>query len=236
MNTTILQQILTALDRDNKSTLYDVILQTLRSRNPAHQRHRDSILLHIPDVLDVLFEHSNDALVIGAMRIATATYQAEVQSLIQQHSSFNFKGTTALLAQLEDFSIARMGQRIQELAPHLWVLLGVLLDADHLQRKRKLEENPSNLDMDVDVDPSDIAMAMFGNDGSNDDESDDEGLDDSTDSSTDEAEIEGSDHEGAEADNEGECTPPKRHYRKQNAARRNTILLFIVSVMIKHFE
>ena len=111
MITMVLQQILTALDRDNKSTLYDVILQTLQSQNPAHQCHRDLILLHIPDVLDVLSEHSNDALVIGAMRIATATYQAEVQSLIQ-HSGFNFKGTTASLAQLEDFSITRMGQQI----------------------------------------------------------------------------------------------------------------------------
>ena len=100
MNTTVLQQILTALNCDNKSTLYDVILQTLQSQNPAHQHHCDSILLHIPDVLDVLSEHSNDALVIGAMRIATAMYQAEVQSLIQQHSGFNFKGTTASLALL----------------------------------------------------------------------------------------------------------------------------------------
>ena len=74
MNTTVLQQILTALDRDNKSTLYDVILQTLQSWNPAHQHHLDSILLYVPDVLDVLSGHSNDALVIGAMRIATATY------------------------------------------------------------------------------------------------------------------------------------------------------------------
>ena len=89
------------------------------------------------------------------------------------------------------------------------MLLGVLLDADHLQRKWKLKENPLNLDMDVYVDLSDIAMAMFGNNGSNNDESDDEGLDDSP---TGEPEIEGSDHKGAEADSEGELTPPKHYY------------------------
>ena len=132
------------------------------------------------------------------MRIATAMYQAEVQSLIQEHSGFNFKGTTALLAQLEEFSIMRMGQQIQELAPNIWVLLGVLLDADHLQRKWKLEENPLNLDMDVDVDLSDIAMAMFGNNGSNDDESDDKGLNNSMDNPAGQPEMEGSDHEGAD--------------------------------------
>ena len=73
----VLQQILTALDRDNKSTLYDVILQTLWSRNPAHQCNRDSILLHIPDVLDVLSEYSNDALVIGAMYMTCSDHQEQ---------------------------------------------------------------------------------------------------------------------------------------------------------------
>jgi hypothetical protein len=49
----LLQQVLTALDNDNSSTLYELVLQTLRSQDLAHQRHRASLLSCIPDVLDL---------------------------------------------------------------------------------------------------------------------------------------------------------------------------------------
>jgi len=48
--------------------------------------------------------------------------------LIHPQNGFHFTGTSASLAQLEDFSIARMGRKIQEVAPNLWQLLGDLLE------------------------------------------------------------------------------------------------------------
>ena len=126
----LLKQVLAALDNDNSSTLYELVLQALRSQDPAHQRHRASLLSHIPDVLDALSEQSSEALATGAMRVAAATYQFELRSLIHPQNGFHFAGTLASLGQFEDFSIASMGQKIQEVAPNLWQRLGNLLDAD----------------------------------------------------------------------------------------------------------
>ena len=126
----LLKQILAALDRGNSSTLFELVLQTLRSQDPAHQRHRASLLSQIPEVLDALSEQSSEALAAGAMRVATATYQFELMTLIHPQHGFHFAATSASLGQLEDFSIARMGRKIQEVAPNLWQLLGDLLDAD----------------------------------------------------------------------------------------------------------
>ena len=126
----LLKQVLTTLDNDNSFTLYELVLQTLRSQDPAHQRHRASLLSHIPDVLDALSEQSTEALAAGAIRVAAATYQLELRMLIHPQNGFHFAGTSASLGQLEDFSIVRMGRKIQEVALNLWQLLGDLLDAD----------------------------------------------------------------------------------------------------------
>ena len=134
MNYQILWQILTSLDRDNNSTIYELLLQTLRSQDPTHQRHRVSILGRIPDVLDILSEQSAGQLETSAVQVATATYQNEMQNFIQPNTGFHFKGTTACLPQLENFSITQMGSKIREIAPNLQTLFGILLDANTSQR------------------------------------------------------------------------------------------------------
>ena len=83
----------------------------------------------IPDVLDALSEQSSEALATGAIKVAAATYQSELRTPILPQNGFHFAGTSASLSQLKDFSIARMGHKIQEVAPNLWQLLGDLLDA-----------------------------------------------------------------------------------------------------------
>jgi hypothetical protein len=58
-------------------------------------------------VLDALSEQSSEVLSAGAIRVAAATYQFELRMLIHPQNGFHFTGTSASLAQLEDFSIAR---------------------------------------------------------------------------------------------------------------------------------
>ena len=130
----LLKQVLTALDNDNSSTLYEFVLQTLPSWDPTHQRHWASLLSHIPHVLDALSEKSSEALATGAIQVAAATCQFELRALIHPQNGFHFTGTSASLDQLEDFSIIRMGHKIQEVAPNLWQLLGDLLNADQRSR------------------------------------------------------------------------------------------------------
>jgi hypothetical protein len=58
MNFQLLNTILTALDNNNNSTIYDLLLQTLQSREPSHSQHHASLITRIPNVLDILSEQS----------------------------------------------------------------------------------------------------------------------------------------------------------------------------------
>jgi hypothetical protein len=159
--------------------------------------------------------------------------------LIHPQNGFHFAGTSASLGQLKDFSIARMGRKIQEVAPNLWQLLGDLLDADPSRVRHAPMSKDMSFEMEIDVEPSNIAAGVFGDDeGSDREDSDDEGSDKESDvrgvggSSNVE---DGSAANSADEDvTEGTTTDMdgswKHHYRKQNPARRNAILLFIVSV------
>ena len=133
MNHQLLNQILTALDNDHNSTVYELFLQTLRSQDTTHSRHRNSWITIIPNILDILSEQSNGELEV-CFKSSNTTYCSEIQSLIQLSSGFYFRGSTACLAQLENFSILQMAKKIMEVAPSLWHLLGVLLDADTSRR------------------------------------------------------------------------------------------------------
>ena len=87
--------------------------------------------------------------------------------------------------------------------------------------------------MEIDVEPSNIAAAIFGNDKSSDDEgSESEGTDEEGDVGG-SADVEDGGTESENATEGGTATDTdgsrKHHYRKQNPARRNTVLLFIVS-------
>ena len=129
-------------------------------------------------MLDALSEQSSEALATGAMRVAAATYQFELRTLIHPQNGFHFAGTSASLGQFEDFSIASMGQKIQEVAPNLWQLLGDLLDADPSRVRHAPMDRGTSFEMEIDVEPSNIAAAIFGNDeGSDDEGSESEGTD-----------------------------------------------------------
>ena len=124
-----------------------------------------------------------------------------------------------------------MGHKIWEVAPNLWQLLGDLLNAG----PSCVRHAPMGMDacfkMEVDVDPSNIAAAIFGNDneGSDSESSDEEGNVRGVGGGTDvkDCSMEDVTEEGATTDTDGN---QKCHYQKQNPMRKNAVLLFIVSV------
>ena len=77
MDEKLLYQILDALTNAHGTTLYDMILDTLRNRNVRHGRHRESILTRIPDLLGLLSEHSPQQLEAAITMTAAATYRNE---------------------------------------------------------------------------------------------------------------------------------------------------------------
>jgi hypothetical protein len=175
MHHALLNQILTALDNDPGSTIYELFLQTLQSSDTVHSRYQNSLITRIPDIMDILSEKPNGQLEVCAVRVATETYCSEIQYLIQLNTGFHFQGTTACLPQLENFSISQMAKKIMETALNLWHLLGVLLDTDPSRRQVAPAES-MDVDEDAKIELGDIATATFGNGkGSKEEEDNEEG-------------------------------------------------------------
>jgi hypothetical protein len=88
--------------------------------------------------------------------------QEEIQTLILKQSGLHFDGSHIGLSQLEGFSITELGQKVQQLALHLWHLVGCLLDvvSDHCHT------TPTEMavDEDIEMELADIAMAVEDND------------------------------------------------------------------------
>ena len=70
-------QILAALDEDHNATIYDLIVQTLRSQESTHIHHQRSVLDRIPDLLDLLSERASSQLALSVVKAASSTYDDE---------------------------------------------------------------------------------------------------------------------------------------------------------------
>ena len=194
MNPHLLQTILTRLDEDNSLSLYDLILETLRSHNSIYNCHKNSVLSRIQDLLELLWDQSPEHLEAAIARISVAIYHAEVAQLAQKGTGFHFTGMRANLEQLEEFSVEKMGTIIHRVAPQLWDLLGVLLDSriDHCCTQPDQNHTGSQTNDDVDMEPAFIATDVFGNDSGSSEESDEdvEELDDDLDESSNDGHME----------------------------------------------
>jgi hypothetical protein len=71
----------------------------------------------------LLSEQSNKDFTTSIVKAVTAAYQEEIQILVLKQSGLHFDGSHTGLSQLEGFSIAKLGWKIQHLAPHLWYLV-----------------------------------------------------------------------------------------------------------------
>jgi len=80
-------------------------------------------------VLDLWSEQFPAEVQIWAVKAATETYHA------CYNSSILMLAFISCLSQLESFSMVEMGKKVKILAPHLWALLGVFLDADPAHRR-----------------------------------------------------------------------------------------------------
>ena len=78
----------------------------------------------MPDLFSLLSEQSPQQLEVAITMTAAATYQNEVQDLIQPQTRFHLTGNKTNLNQLETFSITQMGVKIREVAPNLCNLFG----------------------------------------------------------------------------------------------------------------
>ena len=221
MNWKLLDQILDALTNANGMSLYDMVLETLWSCDVRHGCHHASILNQMPDLFSLLLEQSPQQLEVAITMTAAATYRNEVQDLIRPQTGFYFTGNKTNLNQLETFSITQMGVKIQEVAPNVWNLFGILLDADLNQWCTAPSDEVT--DEDVEIELADIASAVSRNDeGSEEEDSGDEGGSEAD---------PGDQQMGNDGEQDSSASEPllkKQCYCKQNCAQHNRILMFIV--------
>lgn len=129
------QKVLGILDT-NSASIIDLLVFILRTKLPDHEHQRNALRLRTNDIMDLWSEQLPNESRDWAVTAATETYRGEVEDLIQPNRGFHFKATHANLEQLKSFSMGDMGKKIKTVAPNLWTLLGVLLDARSISRRR----------------------------------------------------------------------------------------------------
>jgi hypothetical protein len=220
--------ILDTLDKHHV-TLFDLLVFTLRTQLPRHAHNRAVLQTRTEDILDLWSEQFPSAVQQWSVKVATETYRMELMELIQPHAGFHFRGSRACLDQLESFSMVETGNRIKHKAPNLWDLLGILLDANPDRRRAKPQINHV-ADEDVEMDLGEIGglkddWEQWHKLLSDDEESDGEHEDDADDN----APATLSSDEDDNSEDEGPVRSEKKKRRRQNPAKRNAVLLAVVS-------
>jgi len=109
----------------------------------------------------LLSEQSSNDFATNVVKVATSVCQEELQTLILKQSGLHFDGSHTDLSQLKGFSITELGQKIQQIVPHMWhmvrCLLDVVPDFHHTTPAEMAVE-------DIKMELADIAMAVEGND------------------------------------------------------------------------
>ena len=249
MNSQWQNEIISILDA-NHVTLYDLLLCILCGHLEAHSRHRAILQQRTSDILDLWSEQLPSESREWAVRTSTEVYWDEVNKLIQPHTGFQFRGTKANMEQIEGFSMVEMGKSIKLLAPDLWNLLGVLLDANTARRRAAPSAGGPCIDEDTEMDLGEIGI-----DGEQQNKREEEwaALDDEVVESSDSEEDEELSNDAllgvagtisdpsaapaassdSDSDIEDKMTAPKhapkKRRHKQKPKKRNAVLIAIVS-------
>jgi hypothetical protein len=99
--------------------------------------------------------------------IITNLYLSEIEILVHPISGFHFNATRARAGNIEGFELSEMGERMQQLAPHLWSFLGaVLRSEENLGEREQMVKPTGDEDFRIgDGDVETIGEAVDGEDG-----------------------------------------------------------------------
>jgi hypothetical protein len=106
------------------SLLQDPWLQTLSSAR--------NLTDHAADILSAFRDHpkSSASTMTWAMTVVKARYAKSIKELTEKENGWHFSALRATASQLQEFHIEDMAQKMEDLAPELWDLLGTMLTAD----------------------------------------------------------------------------------------------------------
>lgn len=112
-------------------TISDFIFHILTSTSGTERFLRDNLLLYADALSEGLIKHPKrtHSNLQWATEYVKSKYAGEIRDLVQRNSGWHFSASTATADQLQEFRIEEMAERMQQIAPQLWDLVGLLLSA-----------------------------------------------------------------------------------------------------------
>lgn len=164
----ILHQILAAIS--HYGTTPSAFITTLLD-SPNEDQYTQRAMNDIGNEIEVVLEHlfSHDQLRERARQWAckhtTKLYESQVIALTRRETGLHFTAKNTTEQKLKEFDIHLLAQKMQNLAPDLWELMGGLLAADstiNRKRERRQRKKPAKLVEPVQRDDGDIDMRDVG--------------------------------------------------------------------------
>jgi len=99
----------------------------------------DGLVTHTTEILTALAAHqsTSKSTLKWASDLMKARYAQSIRELTRKEHGWHFSALRASAKQLEDFRIEDMAEKMEQLAPELWEMLGAVLSADRRQTRIK---------------------------------------------------------------------------------------------------
>jgi len=116
--------------RNAQLTVSEFLTTILTCRRYGDHYIVEDVLKHSLDIFDILIKHpsSSNELMHRCTSIVWDTYLEEIRAITSADTGWHFSALNATTVQLEEFDLEDMGRDMEDRAPGLWSLLGVLLN------------------------------------------------------------------------------------------------------------
>jgi hypothetical protein len=133
-----LQAALESLETHNV-TISQLVLSLLRDPRLHNQVAVDNLVSHTTEILTALevHPHTSKETLKWASNLMKARYASSIRELTRKEHGWHFSALRASAKQLEDFRIEDMAEKMRNLAPELWDMLGEVLSADRKQSRTR---------------------------------------------------------------------------------------------------
>ena len=133
-------------------TASDVVLALLKEPDLQEHPLSQDLVSRTEEVLSAFRSnpHSSRSTMDWANSVVKAKYAGSIRAMTDVRNGWHFGAATASAKQLRDFRIEEMAEKMQEMAPELWDMLGLMLSADARQTKKRTQSQAASRDADGD--------------------------------------------------------------------------------------
>lgn len=133
-------------------TASDVVLALLKAPDLQEHPLSQDLVSRTEEVLSAFRSnpHSSQSTMEWANSAIKAKYAGSIRAMTDVRNGWHFGAATASAEQLQDFRIEEMAEKMQEMAPELWDMLGLMLSADARQTKKRTQSQAASRDADGD--------------------------------------------------------------------------------------